>query len=206
MTADGTVEWGDDTSPRLIDRVLADPEPSGPALNLPAIAAAALAVVLLATAEFQPWGTITGNADAVREARPGGADLTLSELGGTELIPYYVGWMGMLALVGLAFVVGPAARRVVLGAGTGWAVGLSVLVLGIGRRMATLPFGDDPLLDSAPAAGVWFAGAAVLAASIALLLTAWRPGMRWPVRRGGTPKPEPVEDTGPADLTVTPLS
>ncbi|WP_203903511.1 hypothetical protein [Virgisporangium aliadipatigenens] len=210
MAADGTVEWGDDGRPRLFDRVLNDPEPTGAGPNYPALVAAAVAVVLLVAAEFQPWVTLTGSEDSVREIRGGARpEIYLAELASSawQLLPYYVGWMGMLGLVGLALTLGPARRRPVLGAGVGWAVGLFMVVLSFGRQLSLMRFGDNPLIGTSLGAGLWFAGGAVLLALAALLLTAWRPDVPWPSRKGGrAPRPDPVEDDGPPDLTVTPLS
>jgi hypothetical protein len=210
MAADGTVEWGDeDGRPRLLDRVLSDPEPAGPGPNYPALAAAVVTVVLLVAAEFQPWVTLTGSEESVREMRGGRPEIYLTELASSagQVLPYYVGWMGMLGLIGLALTLGPARRRPVLGAGIGWAVGLFLVVLSLSRQLSLMRFGDNPSIGTTLGAGLWFAGGAVLVALAALLLTAWRPDVPWPSRKGGrAAEPDPVEDDGPADLTVTPLS
>jgi hypothetical protein len=214
MTADGsphgTVEWGDDRPARWFDRLLGGPAEAGPfGLGLPSLGAAILALVLVVAAELVPWMTINANQSAdFGQIGLNGREIYLSGLGG-PLAAYYLGWMLLLALVGVGQVIGPAYRRPVIGLGLGVAAGLLTLVVGLGHLAATGDVGFPFFLESKLGPGAFVAVAGVLAGAAAVGLTGWRPGYRVRAPAGARGRPmrylEPDQDPGPADLTVTPL-
>jgi hypothetical protein len=199
--ADATVEWGEDRPARWFDRFLGPKDETGRRrFSAPAVGCGIVAIALMVTAEVLPWAV----ADADQGPFAGnGQELLLGDVGGFLLVGYYPGWMVMLALIGVALVVEPWRRRVIVAGGVGWAAGLMVVTVGVARQ-ASLggAFNAQSNLDASLGPGVFFGFAGVLVAAAALLLTGWQPGGGRVRKRDDQ---EPDVDPGPPDLTVTSL-
>jgi len=203
MAADGTVEFNADRPPGWLDRLLGEPDQRGMRrLSGPALGLALLAVAFVLAAELLPWAV---NATSIE---PGGpvtvlSDLHIEQVAGLVLIPYYLGWFALAALIGIGLVARRSTRRLVVAAGAGCAAAQLVVVSGVARRVqqGTDVFGSQQG-EASMGPAVFFAFGAVALCLAALVLTGWRPGLTRGDRR---PVYEPEEDPGPADLTVTPL-
>lgn len=205
MSADATVEWGDERPVGWLDRLLGEPDQSGRRrLSAPALGAAVLSGALLLAAQLSPWMVLSGPIINGVPAREGESDVHLDQAGQISAIAFQLGVLVLFGFVGAALVARPAARRVLTAAGAGWGFGLFTVVVGLGRSMSDggRSFGEDSG-ETAVGPGVFFAGAGVLVAVVALVLSGWQPGRsaRHPAGRAA----EPDVDVGPTDLTVTPL-
>jgi hypothetical protein len=202
MTADNTVEWGEDRPTGWLDRLLGEPDEVGRRrISGPALGCAAIAVALLLAAQLTPWMVITDSTGV--DSAPEGSEFYLDLISDFSLFGYYLGWLVLLALVALALVIEAPTRRLVVAAGFGWTVGLFVIVIGLTRRVLSggSPFGATAA-GTTFGPGVFFGIAAVAFAVAALALSGWQPG----TGRGRRQRreSEPDIDPGPADLTVTP--
>lgn len=209
MSGDGTVEWGGDRPVRLLDRLFGEPGGGAPRLSAPALGAAIVATALFAAAELLPWMSIEVNQASFNV--PSGPsetrDVSLDLVGSGISTAYYVGLLLLLAVVGLAQVSRPHARRSLTAAGFGLSAALLVLLVGVIRRAGE---GGQVVLfpptESAAGPGPYLAIAGVCVLVAALVVGGWRPAVA--VRRHQAEKPvdedEDDEEPGPIDLTVTP--
>jgi hypothetical protein len=202
--AEATVEWGEDERPRWYDRFLGSVNKTGPRrLSVPALGCGIVAAAMMLAAELLPWAVATTGLNDSGPIGGPGHEFFLSEAGGFMLAGYYPGWLVLLALIGLALVVAPATRRLLVAAGLGWAAGLLVITIGLVRQATSGGvFAGQSNIHANLGPGTFFGIAGVVVAAAALALTGWRPG-------GGVGRPrgarEPDVDPGPPDLTVTPL-
>jgi hypothetical protein len=203
--AEGTVEFNADRPPSWLDRLLGEPDHRGRRrVSGPAVGTATLTLALVLATELLPWAVnsvpTTTNTGSTLER---GAERHVEEIAGFVLVPYYLAWLALITLIGLALVARGATRRLAVGAGVGLAAAQLVLVAGLARRVLSggEVFGGPPA-GATLGPGVFFAFVGVVVAAATFVLTGWRPGM---VRGGRVREPEPAEDTGPADLTVTPI-
>jgi hypothetical protein len=210
--AEGTVEFNADRPPGWLDRLLGEPDREGRRrVSGPALGCGVLTLALVLAAELLPWA-VNAVPTSTSDGPSGfaqGAERHVEEIAGFVLVPYYFGWLGLITLLGLALAARGASRRLAVGSGLGLAAAQLVLVAGLTRRV--LAGGEvfgGPSVDASLGPGVFFAFVGVLVAAATFLLTGWRPGLVRGGRggRGGRDRrPEPEEDTGPADLTVTPI-
>jgi hypothetical protein len=203
MTADGTVEWGEDRPTGWLDRLLGMPDDVGRRrISGPALGCAVVAVALQLAAQLTPWMIVT---DSGPETLPTGSEVHLELVSDFALTGYYIGWLVLLALIGLALVVEASTRRLVMAAGLGWSVALLMIVIGLARRsISGGSLFTGLTTDSTLGPGAFFGTTAVLVGAAALALAGWQPGLRG--RRAARSESEPDDiDPGPADLTVTPL-
>src|SRR5262249_14331871 len=165
---------------------------------------------LLIAAEVLPWvSTVNGAAQQGYPTRSvTGSGRVEAEVASmwlpTEMFTLSLGWLVILAVAATALVVRPPVRRVLVAAGLGLVAGRIALLAGITRgiehTILTEVFrGEAPVqLELGP--GLYCASAAVALFAVALLLAGGVPR-----RLRDAEEASKERDTGPADLTVTPI-
>ena len=211
MAGDGTVAWGGDRPLRLLDRLFGDVGGGGQRLSAPAVGAAVIATALFIAAELLPWMTVEQQIQGW--TGPGvptqTREVALESVGWGVTAAYYIGLMLLFAVVGLAQVSRPHARRALSAAGFGLAAVMVVLLIGVVRRAGE--GGQYGMLESGMTSTVgpapYVAIAGVLMVVAALVVSGWRPPVpgRRPVQSEDQVDDEDDdEEPGPIDLTVTP--
>jgi hypothetical protein len=206
MTADGTVEWGEDRPIGWLDRLLGEPDSAGRRrISGVALGCAVAAVVLLLGSTLVPWMTATSTQSETGIQAGDTRDLYLEDVAFWQAGFYYVGWLVLLAFVGTSLVATEQIRRLVVAAGLGCSGAMLAMVAANIRQINTGTILSDVIRDSGFGPGALLGLIAVLAAAAAMVLSGWQRGAS--VRRRSAPRPddEPEVDPGPADLTVTPL-
>jgi hypothetical protein len=190
---------------RLMSRGPQEPISERYSVNTLTLVCAAGAFVLVLVAEFHPWlklSNVPGTGPDTGVSFDS-STLTLQRLGGVGSFAYYLGWMAIFALLGLAAVTDRRHRRVVVGVGSGLVAGVVFLIVGLLGQTNIMLAATGEAASGAHVQiqpGFLLGLGAALLAFAGFLLTALAGPRRGRWRR----RPAEAEPSAAMELTVTP--